>query len=77
MQAFGRGITIARDEMKKNGNPEPDGGGMMEAFGAAVAKMADEFSAAVERLKNEVDANELKTALQAHIDMLEEMYSRI
>ena len=24
VQAFGRGITIARDEMKKNGNPEPE-----------------------------------------------------
>jgi len=24
VQAFGRGITIARDEMKKNGNPAPE-----------------------------------------------------
>jgi hypothetical protein len=67
--------TFAR--RKTASEPDVSAAGVMEAFNAAIDKMADEFELAIERLKDELGEDELKTALRKHIDKLEGLYSRI
>jgi hypothetical protein len=51
--------------------------GVMEAFTAAIDKMADEFGLAVEKLRQQVDSDELKSVLRGHIDKLEGLYNSL
>ena len=57
--------------------PEASGKELMEAFNAAIDKMAGEFGIAIQRLKGEIDAAELRLALRGHIDKLEDLYRQI
>ena len=66
-------------DQRKTQAPKPEASGkeLMEAFSAAIDKMAGEFGIAIQRLKGEIDAAELRLALRGHIEKLEEMYRQI
>jgi hypothetical protein len=50
---------------------------VLAAFNTAIVKMADEFEHAVQRLKNEVGVDKLRSSLRGHIEMLEEIYQSL
>ena len=51
--------------------------GVLEAFNTAISKIAGKLNAAVQQLKDEVGADELRATLRGHIAMLQDMYNRI
>ena len=50
---------------------------ILEAFNSAIGKMSSEFEAAIQRLKDEIGAEELRASVRGHIDALEALYRRI
>ena len=64
-------------ERRKATGADKSANDILEAFNTAIAKMAGEFNLAIQRLKAEVGADELRLALRGHIAMLEDMYRQI
>jgi hypothetical protein len=50
---------------------------VLEAFNSAIFKMTSEFNSAIQRLKSEIGADELKTTIRKQIDALEQIYNQI